>query len=45
LEGPALFRDLCLITRRGRSLSPAAQSLRDLIVTRLASDPVGDPHG
>jgi DNA-binding transcriptional LysR family regulator len=42
LHGPALSRELCVITRRGRSLSPAAQSLRDLIVSRLAGDPVGD---
>ena len=45
LHGPALSRELCLITRRGRSLSPAAQSLRDLIVSRLASEPVGDQDG
>ncbi|MFP3325288.1 LysR substrate-binding domain-containing protein, partial [Planococcus sp. SIMBA_160] len=44
LQGPALSRALCVITRRGRSLSPAAQSLRDLIVSRLANAPVGDQH-
>jgi DNA-binding transcriptional LysR family regulator len=42
LDGPALSRELCVITRRGRSLSPAAQSLRDLIVARLADGPVGE---
>ncbi|WP_051432309.1 LysR family transcriptional regulator [Rhodovibrio salinarum] len=44
LQGPSVSRALCLITRRGRSLSPAAQSLRDLIVSRLADGPVAYPN-
>jgi len=28
-------REVCLITRRGRSLPPAAESLRDLILAHL----------
>ena len=35
LVEPDLTRAICLITRRGRSLSPAAQSMRDMLVTRL----------
>jgi DNA-binding transcriptional LysR family regulator len=45
LHGPALSRELCLITRRGRSLSPAAQSLRDLILSRLGNGPVAHQGG
>lgn len=32
LVRPKIEREICLITRQGRSLSPAAQSLRDMIV-------------
>ncbi len=32
LTRPVVQREICLITRRGRSLSPAAQGLRDMIV-------------
>ena len=32
---PPLSRDICLITRRGRSLSPSAQSLRETILAHL----------
>lgn len=35
LTTPELTRSVCLISRRGRSLSPAAQSMRDMIVARL----------
>lgn len=34
---PVVHRELSLITRRGRSLSPAAQALRDLVVEGLSS--------
>mgnify|MGYP000052318417 CR=1 FL=1 len=33
---PELTRDLCVISRSGRSLTPAAQSMRDLLLTELA---------
>ena len=32
---PTIPREICLITRRGRSLSPAAQGLRDMIVEQI----------
>ena len=32
LTRPVIRREICLITRRGRSLSPAAQGLRDMVV-------------
>ncbi len=32
---PAITREICLITRQGRSLSPAAQGLRDMIVEQF----------
>ena len=35
LTRPSVQREICLITRRGRSLSPAAQGLRDLIVANF----------
>lgn len=36
LVEPEMTRAICLITRRGRSLSPAAQSMRDMILERLS---------
>lgn len=35
LVEPVLTRDLCLITRRGRSLTPAAEGMRELIMETL----------
>ncbi len=35
LNRPAVKREICLITHQGRSLSPAAQGLRDLIVEQF----------
>jgi len=35
LVEPVVEREVCLITRRGRSLPPAAESLRDLILAHL----------
>jgi DNA-binding transcriptional LysR family regulator len=35
LDEPVVEREICLITRRGRSLSPAAESMRDLVVEHL----------
>ena len=37
LTRPVIRREICLITRRGRSLSPAAQGLRDMIVESFPS--------
>lgn len=34
---PGVTREICLITRRGRSLSPAAESMRELILETLSS--------
>jgi len=38
---PELAREICLITRQGRSLTPAAQSMREMIVERLGHYEVG----
>jgi len=37
LTGPELTREICLITRQGRSLSPAAQSMRDMVLEKLSA--------
>jgi DNA-binding transcriptional LysR family regulator len=37
LVEPELARDICLITRQGRSLSPAAESMRDMVIARLSA--------
>jgi DNA-binding transcriptional LysR family regulator len=37
LAEPALERTICVITRRGRALSPAAQSMLDMIARHLRS--------
>ena len=39
VEGPALHRSMCLQTRSGRSLSPAAKALLDEVELGLASLP------
>jgi DNA-binding transcriptional LysR family regulator len=43
LHGPVVKRDISLVTKRGRSLSPAAQALADLIVKDLRTRPVAHP--
>jgi DNA-binding transcriptional LysR family regulator len=43
LVEPELTRAICLISRRGRSLAPAAQSLRDRILARLRDRQLGAP--
>lgn len=35
LAEPRLEREICVITRRGRALSPSAQSMRDMILRHL----------
>ncbi len=37
LTGPSLEREICVITRRGRALSPAAQSMLNVIAETLQS--------
>jgi DNA-binding transcriptional LysR family regulator len=38
LSDPVVEREICLITRRGRSLSPAAESMRELVLENIPED-------
>jgi DNA-binding transcriptional LysR family regulator len=40
LQAPALSREICLITRRSRSLAPAAQRLLDIVLADIRVQPL-----
>lgn len=45
LYQPVLEREICLVTPSGRSLAPAAQSMRDILVARLIHSPLCQQSG